>query len=149
MRKAILTAFVLLAGVYTPAFGMYGAPGSITLGNGSVSEQADTLVAAIYQTIGTRLDTASNTDLEGYVVFLIGQRNYAPEVVNTALDRLAASNSRLATVAQNVRAALARKKSQQGTAAIVPSTQNASGANVVEVPGVGSGASTGTVNYAS
>jgi hypothetical protein len=54
------------------------------LGNGSVSEQADALVAAIYQTIGTRLGTASNTDLEGYVVFLIGQRDYAPEVVNRA-----------------------------------------------------------------
>jgi hypothetical protein len=48
-------------------------------------------------------------------------------------------------VAQNVRARW--PKNQQGTAAIVPTSQNASAANVVEVPGVGSGASTGTVNY--
>jgi hypothetical protein len=98
-------------GAYTPAFGMYGAPAGIVLGNGSVSEQADALVAAIYQTIGTRLGTASNTDLEGYVVFLIGQR-LAPEVVNR-LDRLAASNSRLASVAQNVRALARRKISRE------------------------------------
>lgn len=97
-----------------------------------LAAEAVALAAAIRSNIGDRVETASAPDLEGFIIFVIDQGTYSDEVVDAALNILAANaTGNFAQAIENARAAL--KKKRRGTGAITNNTG-----------GLGTGAGTGT-----
>ena len=148
MTNRLLTATLAAAGLglaVAPSFAQVqaGAPEqAIPETEGDVSTR---LTAAIRAEIGDRATTATTEDLEGYIMFVVSQREYSASVINSALDTLeTGADGNLKQAVSNVRLALLRKKVNRGTAAIANSG-GVFGTNGFSTPSLNLGS--GSSNY--
>ncbi|MFD1107089.1 hypothetical protein [Sphingobium olei] len=126
IRIILLAGAALAAAATTPGFawrpffaqqGGGGGGGAGTAASDAAA--AAQLAAAIRAELSQQPGTASAEDLEAIIVFVVNQGDYSDEVIDSALNQVAAgADQRLSTAVENARAALL-KKGRRGTGATI------------------------------
>lgn len=108
-----------------------------------IQKSAADLAQRIQAELATKPAGTSAEDYEGFIVFVIGQADYAPEAVLSALNMVdgTATSQPIRQAIANVRANLLRRKLQRGTAAI------RSGFGSFDLPPSGASGPDGSINY--
>ncbi|CAN5197913.1 hypothetical protein BH10PSE13_BH10PSE13_04510 [soil metagenome] len=117
---AIAAAAVLIARAPSMTFAAQAQESAPTLTSTAPADPAQVLADTILTEIGDRAATAAPTDLEGTIVFVLSQGDYAPAVIDAALNFVAQASpgAAMATALVNVRFAMQNQRTLRGTAGI-------------------------------